>query len=268
MGTACVSPQARWWAWTRQRIGGGTGAAWHHDWQGNAMAGVQAGLLRYASIAPSGHGGWVATEWRWSPSTRPATRLWQQGRWQAITASGPAAPARSAAPMTASLAEPVVLAWERNLHGRPAEVTSSGLLWEADHACLRLLPVAPTEMPFQLATNRTDVRLEQLAAMQVQLARRFPDARWLVPFRVLDDTAQASGNSVKYEALWSERGSVTGQVWIPAKDRDALLRVRVSAAVPDDPARASAERSSIAIGDSVRRELSNMARLLGERHDR
>jgi hypothetical protein len=263
---ACISPQAKWWSWARQRLTPGAGTAWHHKWTSNALHGEKNGIRRFVTLSGSDAGGWTGVEWTWWPSPRSATRQWQQGRWQLIAASTQAVP--TAVPIPGSLGEFITAAWERNLRGRPGEMAADALRWESGGVCLNLQAAAPTEMPFPLAYERADVRLEQLAAMQVQLARRHPDARWLVPFKLLDDGERGMSGGAKYEAIWSDKANVVGQLWMPSKEKGPTLRISVSANSAGANGSAANATTSAGIGDGLHVELLSLARLLGERHDR
>lgn len=260
LAAPCISHQAAWWSWARQTLDPVPVKSWYRSWTNNALVGQKAGALRLLAISGSDAGGWTGVEWSWSPSARPATRQWQQGRWQLIVASAKAG--QAAVPLPGIGGEWIAAAWERHLGGRAGEVTANALRWESAGLCLSLQTVAPTELPFPMPYNRADVRLEQLSAMQVQLARRHPDARWLVPFRLLDDGTSSMSGGAKYEAIWGEKTDVVGQLWVPSKTKGAILRVRVTAT----PVGARAPAASV--GDSLQGELQGLARLLGEWHDR
>ncbi len=262
----CISPQATWWSWARQRLMPDTSPVWQRAWTSSALRGEKNGLRHFFTMTKSDAGVWTGVEWSWSPSHRSATRQWQLGRWQLITASTQAAP--STAWGADSPGAFVAAAWERNLRGRPAEIAAKELLWESKGTCMNLRTVAPTEIPFQLAFDRADVRLEQLAAMQVQLARRLPEVRWLVPFKLLDTGAAGMPGAAKYEAIWSNQATVNGQLWMPSKNKGPILAIRISATPLGNTGSPLGRASSAAIGDSLQGELLGMATQLGEQHDR
>ncbi|MBZ2209752.1 hypothetical protein I4X03_021010 [Massilia sp. R798] len=228
---ACVAPPANWLAWQRPRIGvapAAPGAAWHSAWKSHFVSGAGDGdIKRLAIVEMREPGVWTATEWTWSPSPRAATRRWQQGRWTLIAQA--AAKGRVGAP---SPATPLRNAWEKNLNGRAGEIAGDSWRWNSDGRCLRMTPMTASSAPLPLPHAREDARLEQRAAMQIQLARRHPGATFLMPFRLLDAPASAPRSGAKYAAIWTERTSVTGQLWIPQKSDDPPVRAQFSTPLP------------------------------------
>ncbi len=252
---ACVSAPAAWWAWRRQASGvpERAGIAWNAAWRSRhvfiAMDGYQQVLL----VESGADNAWLATEWTWTPSPRPATRDWQKQRWQLLTGSvatrGTAADTESAADETALLRR----AWEKNLRGRAGEITENGWLWKSAGFCMRFGAAAPAPAQLPLPYAREDARLEQRAAMQIQLARRYPDAAWPVPFRLLDLPGARSSSGAKYEAIWSDQTGVSGQLWIPTKKGGMTVRALLRASAPQGQAEA-------AVG-AIASELEGIARI-------
>ncbi|UUZ54182.1 hypothetical protein LP419_38275 [Massilia sp. H-1] len=154
---------------------------------------------------------WQAREWEWTPSPRRATRAWQVRRWQQLLRT--VLEKRTAPPSHPPIDAPILQAWEAQLQGRPGERSNQSLRWQADGVCLRLIAELPPEPNFHLAYAREDARLGTGAAMQVQLARRYPEASWLVPFRLID-LPGADGARARYLAVWQDKGGITGQLWL------------------------------------------------------
>ena len=78
----CISPQARWWAWAR----GDQPLAWRTAWTARSLDDESGAEKRIVMMRRSAGGEWQATEWRWKPSPRAATRRWQEGRWKLLAA--------------------------------------------------------------------------------------------------------------------------------------------------------------------------------------
>lgn len=188
---------------------------------------------RMVIIRQSSPGQWNVTEWRWSPSTRAATRAWQQGRWNALAARAGqfSQPPQAGGAGEARMLEQVL---EANLGARPAERTGDALKWQSDGLCLQAI-AAPGPQQLQLPYSADDSRREQRAAMQVQLARRYPKATWLSPFNLVPTPRHARGGA-KFFAVWLEGSTVKGQLWVPIKGDGPLVRVRISTGLPASPA--------------------------------
>ena len=251
---ACIGAAARWWAWEQQRIErtpAAPASAWQNGWKAQSLSGKHGEQYRMAFIERGPGQRWTATELAWSPSPRAATRAWQAARWQELAAAG----AQRQSPLPAGLPD----IGERNLRGRPGEAGENGLTWQAGATCLRLLARVPGEANFPLAYAREDARLEQRAAMQVQLTRRYPDATWLTFFSLLDLPASAGGAS--YEAIWAQRKSVTGQLWLPAKRRGPARRWRIVAALPANYDTQAGMAASMPVKAAIDQELRAIAQM-------
>lgn len=264
---ACVARPAAWLAWQRPRVGiapASPGAAWHSGWKSHFLSGAgDNGTERIATVEMREPGVWTATEWTWSPSPRSATRTWQAGRWKLI---GEAASKVRA--IEVGVATPLRKAWETNLKGRAGEIAHDGWRWSSDSQCLRMTPMPPASAPLPLPHAREDARLEQRAAMQIQLARRYPGATFLMPFRLLDAPAAAPRSGAKYAAIWTERTNVTGQLWIPQKSGASPVRAQVSATLParyDTPSGLAAGSAALR---AIERELSGIADTWSADHER
>lgn len=255
--TGCVAPPARWWAWERARLAGARALpAWETQWTGNAAAGTDP--LRLAVLELGEGAVWQAREWEWAPSPRRATRAWQLRRWQQLLRT--VLEKRTAHQPHPPIDAPILQAWEAQLQGRAGERSNQSLRWQADGVCLRLIAELPPEPNFHLAYAREDARLEQRAAMQVQLARRYPAASWLVPFRLID-LPGADGARARYLAVWQDKGGITGQLWLPAADGARAVRVQVSGTL-------QAGQNGAATAATIEQELTALARRLGQPHER
>ena len=144
---------------------------------------------------------------------------------------------------------------EANLGKRAAETAGDVWRWQADTLCLRAdLPGLGAPV-LQLPYSLDDSRLEQRAAMQLHLARRFPKASWLTPFRLLAYAPQNKGGA-KFYAVWTEDGLLKGQLWMPTKGEGALVRVRLDTPLPAARASQPAAASAAAL---IERELAALA---------
>lgn len=254
---ACVSEQARLWAVARSLPGAlPVQAAWRSHWQANSVQGRHEGEEFIVIVRRAVDGRWSAAEWRWKPSTRLATRNWQAGRWALLAAR--AAQVRAPAPVLNGPPEERMLrtVLENNLGKRAGETSGDVWRWQANGLCLRAdlpgLGAPQLQLPYAL----DDSRLEQRAAMQLHLARRFPKATWLAPFRLLDYSPQKKGGA-KFYALWSEDGLLKGQLWMPTKGEGALVRVRIDTAMP--AARPVQPAATSHAGALIERELAALA---------
>lgn len=254
---ACVSEQARLWSIARSLPGAlPVQAAWRSQWQASSVQGRHEGEEFIVIVRRGVEGGWRASEWRWKPSTRLATRNWQAGRWALLAAR--AAQLRAPAQVLSGAPEERMLrtVLENNLGKRAGETTGDVWRWQAGAVCLRAdlpgLGAPQLQLPYAL----DDSRLEQRAAMQLHLARRFPKATWLTPFRLLDYSPQKKGGA-KFYALWSEDGLLKGQLWMPTKGEGALVRVRIDTALP--AARAAQPGATPHAAALIERELAALA---------
>lgn len=253
---ACVSDAARFWSWARTLPGASAAQpiAWRGHWNAYSMQGGNAEEQFVVIIKRMPEGHWSATEWRWRPSTRLATRRWQAARWDLLAArAAQLRPALQAdgGPREAGMLRAVL---EGNLGSRPGDTAGDVWRWPADGLCLRAdLPgIGPQQLQLPYAVD--DSRLEQRAAMQLHLARRLPKATWLTTFRLMP--AQGRGGA-KFYAIWSEDGLLKGQLWIPTKGDGALVRVRIDTALA--PARAGQPEASARAGAVIERELAALA---------
>jgi hypothetical protein len=253
----CVSPQARWWAWAR----GGQSRPWDTSWNARSLTVHDGEEERIVLVQRVDGGEWLATEWRWRPSPRAATRRWQEGRWKLLAAAIDSVNQTTAPfPLTS---ESAVLqkVWSDNLANRAGEMAGNLWRWQAEGLCLRSDPVGPEQPRSHLPYSIDDTRLEQRAAMQLLLARRYPKASWLTPFRLVAAPDQATGG-VQFYAVWVENGELKGQLWMPTKGDGPVVRLRIVASVPGSSPPAIARAGQI-----VERELTALARRWVIAHD-
>lgn len=150
--------------------------------------------------------------------------------------------------------------WEKHLGARAGEVRTGGVWqWPAAGQCMSIDLAGVSDGQFRLPYLIEDSRLEQRAAMQLQLARRYPDAVWARTFRPVPVSEGAPDNGAKYEAIWEDRDLVRGQLWIPTKGDGPVLRLQLRTR------RAPAPRGAAA--DTVERELSGLARTWSKTHE-
>ena len=255
---ACVSAPAIWWFRARTLPGAPAGLplAWRSHWDSQSMQGGDGTEALIVIIKRIPDGQWSMTEWRWKPSPRAATRRWQGARWALLAER--AAQARpldmvAAGPREARMLRAVI---ESNLGSRAGETASDVWRWPSDGLCLRAdLPgLGPQQLQLPYAVD--DSRLEQRAAMQLHLARRFPKATWLTTFRLVPQTPKAKGGA-KFYAIWSEDGLLKGQLWMPTKGDGPLVRVRIDTALP--AARAGQQHGPERTADVIERELAALA---------
>ena len=238
---ACVSAQARWWSWAR---GGGDAAAglprgWRMSWHAQSLQDDDGARKRIVILRASPDGRWSVTEWLWDPSLRAATRRWQQQRWALLAARAaqlrqPAEPEFGSAP--ARMARAIL---ESNLGARAGEIGSDIWQWESNRLCLRVEAVGLDGQQLQLPYAADDSRLEQRAAMQLQLARRYPKAMWLSSFRLVPPLPHVK-TGAKFYAVWLEQGKLKAQLWIPTRGTGPLVRIRIDTVLAPGPVAADA----------------------------
>lgn len=253
----CISPQARWWAWAR----GDLPVAWRAAWTARGLDDERSPDKRIVMMRRSAGGEWQATEWRWKPSPRAATRRWQEGRWKLLAALAEGAN-QAAAPVPGAAESALLEAvWEANLGARPGEVAGQLWRWTGEGLCLRSDPVGLGQQQFHLPYSADDTRLEQRAAMQLQLARRYPKAQWLTPFRLVDAPVNAKGGAQFY-AVWRENSELKGQLWMPTKGDGPVVRLRIVASV-----RGASPAATARAARTVEHELAALASKWAARHD-
>jgi len=266
---SCVSAQAHWWAWARAATPAAAGvpAAWRTAWSSQSIIDESAPQKRVVAIRRLENGQWNVTEWRWTPSTRAATRRWQQERWTLLVlraAQLRQAPEPEYGPPEARKLRTLL---ETNLGPRVGETGSHTWQWKADGLCLHVDAVGLGKPLMHLPYAIDDSRLEQRAAMQVQLARRHPKATWLTPFNLLPTPANASRGGAQFHAMWLEGADLKGQLWIPTKGDGPLVRLRVTTALPaaadGQPDAPTLERAR----QVLQRELMTLAARWRNEHD-
>lgn len=262
---ACVSAEAIWW--TRARLQTGSPStfaqAWRSAWTSQIILDEVGTEQRVIVMRRGVDGVWGATEWRWQPSERAATRRWQAARWELLVAHAvglsPSAAGQGPEPRESNSLWAVL---EANLGRRPGEIKGGVLSWASEGLCLQVDRAAPGPQQLQLSYTMDDSRQEQRAAMQLQLARRFPQATWLTPFSLVP-APERLHHGAKFYAIWLEAGVMSGQLWMPTRGDGPLQRLRISARLASKPAAAPV---AIAKG-AIERELLALAASWTQRHD-
>ncbi|UUZ48591.1 hypothetical protein LP420_38810 [Massilia sp. B-10] len=254
----CVAPSARWWAWERARLAASAPAlpAWETQWTGNAAA-ISTDPLRLAVLELGEGAVWQAREWEWTPSPRRATRAWQCGAGSSCCARS-SKNARRPHRIPHRCADSASLGSAAAGAARRTQQSIAALAsrWRVPAPDRRI--AARTELPSRLRARR---RLaSNSAAMQVQLARRYPEASWLVPFRLID-LPGADGARARYLAVWQDKGGITGQLWLLTADGARAVRVQVSGTL-------QAGQNGAATAATIEQELTALARRLGQPHER
>jgi hypothetical protein len=231
---SCVSAQAHWWAWARAAIPAAAGvpAAWRSSWSTQSVIDEGGLQKRIVIIRRAENGAWYVTEWRWTPSTRAATRRWQEGRWQLLAARAAQLRQTTEPEYGPPEARKLRALLEANLGTRVGEIGSQSWQWKADGLCLHVDAVGLGKPLMHLPYAIDDSRLEQRAAMQVQLARRYPTATWLTPFNLLPTPVNGSRGGAQFHAMWIEGAILKGQLWIPTRGDGPVVRLRVTTVLP------------------------------------
>lgn len=265
----CLSKQALWWAWARSRTTPAVGpVAWNDAWSAQSLLDDAGAQKRAAIIERTANGSWIATEWRWTPSPRAATRKWQEGRWKLLADAAIEMRQSTRKEPVSHEAAPLLATWEKNLSGRAAEISAENWLWERDGLCMRMETVGLSQAQLHLPYSKEDGRLEQRAAMQLRLARTYPKATWLIPFRVLPLPDSTVRGGAKYEAIWVEDATVKGQLWMPGKSDGAVLRARIAVALPAKKNSETDKATAMNIAGSIDRELIGLAAIWAFDHER
>jgi hypothetical protein len=219
---ACVSAQAHWWTWARGR--GSTPAGQHQGrrsaWHAQSLHYANGVARRIVIIRGTPDGQWSATEWRWNPSLRAATRNWQAGRWALLAARAAQLQQQvepEFGPPAARMSRAIL---ESNLGTRVGEIGSSSWKWQAEGLCLRVDAVGLDKQQVHLPYSVDDSRLEQRAAMQLQLARLYPKATWLTTFRLVPAAPRARRDSTHAASILRPNSKKFGNP--PSKARTAL----------------------------------------------
>jgi hypothetical protein len=265
---ACISSQAQWWAWLRAAspAAARASAAWRSTWASQSFIDERGVEQRIVIVRRLLSGEWSVTEWRWNPSARAATRRWQEDRWKLLAARAEQLRAPVEAqygPLEARMLRGVL---DLHLANRVSEIGSQTWRWQADGLCLNVDAVGLGQQIMQLPYSADDSRMEQRAAMQLQLARRYPKAVWLAEFGLVPAAARARGGA-KFQALWIEHASLNGQLWIPTRGNGPLVRLRVTTALPV-AAGGQAKPQDIARAEQVvQQELTGLASRWAAEHE-
>ncbi|MEH6437723.1 hypothetical protein [Massilia sp. DD77] len=225
---ACLPPSALAWHQLARSV---TSAVppWNNAATGQALltnAG-NAGLQQAAAVWRNPDGQWSAVLWRWEPSSKAATRAWQAAHWNEIAGAVRALDAGKLATPS-----PLLQAWLAASKDKPRALDGSTWRWLEDGACLSLQTAVNTQARLHLPHSRDDARQEQRSAMQVQLARRFPNAEWLQPFTLLEPGVAGARTGAKFVAVWKEANAVQGRLWIPLPKDGGIVRAHLVSSVP------------------------------------
>jgi len=257
---ACLPPAAIAWhrlATTAQA----NPAPWNAAWNGQALADGNDARQQAFAIWRAGDGSWSAVLWRWQPSPKPDTRTWQEAHWKEVLQAAQAISAANPAPAPS----PLLQAWLDATAAKPRVLEGDSWLWVAQHSCLSMQTEGIGQAKLHLPYSRDDARLEQRAAMQVQLARRFPDAEWLHPFDLLDPAVPGARSSAKFIAVWKQGSAVNGQLWMPLRDDGGVVRARITSQLGPAPARS--EDAAKARAALLEHELTALAHAWEAHHE-
>ena len=265
---ACVSAQANWWTWARGRgsTPSGQPPGWRSGWYAQSLHDESGPGSRIVIIRRLPSGQWTATEWRWLPSPRAATRRWQAGRWALLAARAAELQQMSEpafGPREARMARSIL---ESNLGTRAGEIGSGVWQWRSDGLCLRVNTVGLEQQQLQLPYSVDDSRLEQRSAMQLQLARRYPKATWLTTFRLVP-AAPHVRSGAKFYAVWLDNGVLQGQLWIPTKAGGPLVRIQIDTALAATTTGQAGEQALARASDIIERELAALATRWAYEHE-
>jgi len=263
---ACVSSQAKWWTWARSAGSTAHPAAWRSTWVSHSLIDERGPEKRIVILRRMTNGEWSGAEWRWKPSLRGATRRWQEGRWKLLAERAAQLHAPSEAPQGPAETRMLHGVLDANLGNRAGEIGPHGWQWLANGLCLNGNALGLGQQILQLPYAVDDSRLEQRAAMQLQLARRYPKATWLTDFNLIPAAPKTRGGA-KFYAVWIEQASLKGQLWIPTKGNGSLVRLRITTALPA-PAAGHPDPQVVARAAQVmQRELTGLASRWAATHE-
>jgi hypothetical protein len=258
---ACLPPAAI--AWQRLATTAQTSpAAWNAAWSGQSLVSGNDRLQQTLAVWRADDGNWSAVLWRWEPSPKPDTRSWQDGHWKDVVQAAQAI----AAPNRQPAATPLLQAWLDATSARPRVLEGDTWRWVAQNTCLTMQTEGIGQAKLHLPYSRDDARLEQRSAMQVQLARRLPNAEWLQPFTLLDPAVPGTRTGAKFVAVWKEGTSVQGQLWIPLREDGGVVRARIASELGATPA-ARSEEAIKQRSELVQHELTALVHAWEARHE-
>lgn len=253
---ACISAQARWWHWAQAGLPPAAArSVWDARWTTQTLNMRFGDEQRMLLLRQVDRRHWQASDWRWNPNPRPDTRHWQEERWLSLQEAFSQlrdGRADTVAPGAARMR--TVL--RRVLGARPGELRAEGLWLESDGLCLLASDPLPGQPALALSYSPNDSRLEQRAAMHLQLSRQYPNAKWLTQFKMLEMPADLPSGA-KFVATWIDNRQVVGQLWMPAKGNAATVRVRVSSRLA--PGQDEGPAATLKIKQAVEQELRAIA---------
>ena len=254
----CLPAPAIGW----HRLGAGVGAVlrpWSAAWSGQSFLVQTGGMVQAGMVWRQVDGQWSAVLWRWRPSDRIPTRNWQAAHWKTVAQTLRAIDAANPAPARTDL----MTAWLDATNGKPRLLAGEIWRWVSDGACLDMRSASLGQAQMQLPFSRDDARLEQRSAMQVLLARRFPSAEWLRNFSLIEPAISGDRTGAKFLAVWREEATVSGQLWIPLRDKGGTVRARISSELPG----AAQQEAARARAVLIERELGALAHAWEARHE-
>ena len=226
---ACLTPAALAWNGLARSIVPSAAPVWDNAASGQALLSTATGtgLQQAASVWRKADGQWAAVLWRWLPSPNSATRAWQAAHWNTVAAAVRKHDAGLQAPAT-----PLMQAWLAASKDKPRVLDGGAWRWLSDGACFSLQTSGITQARLHLPWSRDDARQEQRSAMQVLLARRFPNAEWLQPFTLLQPATQGARTGAKFIAVWREANVLQGRLWIPLPKDGGIVRAHLTTGAP------------------------------------
>lgn len=258
--TCLPAPAIAW-----HRLGAGVGAVlrpWNAAWSGQSLLVQTGGLVQAGRVWRQESGQWSVVLWRWRPSDRIPTRAWQLGHWKQVAAAVRAIDAANPAPGRT----PLMTAWLDATNGKPRLLAADTWRWVGDGACLNVRTTSLGQAQMHLPHSRDDARLEQRSAMQVLLARRFPDAEWLRNFSLIEPAISGDRSGAKFLAVWREGATVSGQLWIPLRGEGGIVRARIASELPAGGGAALQEAAKDRAA-LIERELTKLAHAWEARHE-
>lgn len=259
---ACLAPAAMAWF----RLGadeGRTLPAWDAAWSSQGRVTRTGDGQRAAAVWRGADGHWSAALWRWRPADKADTRAWQARHWDEVVKA--AASLNGGSPGAAAPTSNLQQAWLDASGGKPRMLDGTTWRWVSQGTCLAMQTSGIGPAQLHLPYSRDDARLEQRSAMQVQLARRYPEADWLQNFTLLAPAQPGTRSGAKFIAVWREGAEVKGQLWMPMREGATMVRARIVTAPGREVLRDPASVKQVAA--LVQQELTAVAHAWEARHE-